>query len=295
MIKAFLEKHGQYSDDKYFKDITTVKMGGRISHFVMPETVDDVKEIISFLKQNRIQFKVVGNGSNLICGESQYDGVVICLKQLNSYEIHNDEVYVEAGVLAPTLANILAKQGLSCLEFASGIPGCIGGLIYMNAGAYKGSMADVVLEVLVLKDDELVWMSNEEMNFSYRHSILHDHPRWVVIAAKLKLERKSPELIEELMADRLSRRKKTQPLNYPSAGSCFRNPEDGFAWKLIDGIGYRGYCINDVCVSDMHSNFIINNGNGKADDYLQIAYEIQDKVKEKYGIKLVMEVEKFNC
>ena len=165
----------------------------------------------------------------------------------------------------------------------------------MNAGAYKGSMADVVLEVLVLKDDELVWMSNEEMNFSYRHSILHDHPRWVVIAAKLKLERKSPELIEELMADRLSRRKKTQPLNYPSAGSCFRNPEDGFAWKLIDGIGYRGYSINDVSVSDKHSNFIVNNGDGKADDYLQIAYEIQDKVKDKYGIRLIMEVEKFNC
>ncbi|MBO4358946.1 MAG: UDP-N-acetylmuramate dehydrogenase [Erysipelotrichaceae bacterium] len=295
MIASFLSQHGQYHDDRYFRDITTIRMGGHIRHFVLPNTVDDVREIISFLKHNKIQFKVIGNGSNLICGESEFDGVVMCLKNLDSYEIQNDEVYVEAGVLAPVLANVLAKQGLSCLEFASGIPGCLGGLIYMNAGAYKGSMADVVKEVLVLKDDELVWMSNEEMKFSYRHSVLHDHPHWVVIAARLKLVRKPSEVIEELMADRLSRRRQTQPLDKPSAGSCFRNPDDGYAWKLIDGIGYRGYAINDVSVSEKHSNFIVNNGSGKADEYLQIAYEIQDKVKEKYGIKLVMEVEKFNC
>ena len=202
---------------------------------------------------------------------------------------------MKAGVLAPALANVLAKQGLSCLEFASGIPGSIGGLVYMNAGAYKSSMADIVKEVLVLKDDELIWLNNDELNFSYRHSIFHDHPRWVVVAAKLKLERKPSEIIEELMADRLRRRKESQPLDMPSAGSCFRNPDNDFAWKLIDGIGYRGYAINDVLVSEKHSNFIVNNGNGTADDYLNIAYQIQDKVKEKYGIKLVMEVEKFNC
>ena len=193
------------------------------------------------------------------------------------------------------LASILARQGLSCLEFASGIPGCIGGLVYMNAGAYRSEMANVIRRVLVLKDDDFVWMEKEEMNFSYRHSVFHDHPHWVILAAELKLERKPVEEIEELMADRLKRRKETQPLDKPSAGSCFRNPEDGYAWKLIDGIGYRGYQIHDVSVSDKHSNFIINNGNGSAEDYLQIAYEIQDKVKEKYDIRLVMEVEKFNC
>ena len=190
---------------------------------------------------------------------------------------------------------ILAKEGYSCLEFASGIPGCMGGLIYMNAGAYKGSMSDVVKEVLILKDDELLWLDGDELNFSYRHSIFHDHPRWVIVAARLKLTKKNREDIEDLMADRLRRRKETQPLDKPSAGSCFRNPEDGYAWKLIDGIGYRGYSVNDVCVSDKHSNFIVNDGQGTADDYLSIAYQIQDKVKEKYGIKLVMEVEKFNC
>ena len=248
-----------------------------------------------YLKTNKIPFKVIGNGSNLICGESEFDGVVICLKKLNSFEISNDEIYVEAGVMAPALANILAKQGLSCLEFASGIPGTMGGLIYMNAGAYKGAMADVINEVLVLKDNELTWIKNDECNFAYRNSIFRDHPHWVVIAAKLKLVKKSSEIIVDLMNDRLQRRKQSQPLDMPSAGSCFRNPDNGFAWKLIDGIGYRGICKNGVCVSEKHSNFIVNTGNGTAEDYLGIAYEVQDKVKEKYGIKLVMEVEKFNC
>ena len=295
MLETFLKSHGEYHDDKYFKDLTTLKMGGYIRHFILPETVDDLKVIIAYLKSNRIIFKVIGNGSNLVCGESDYNGVVICLKKMNSFEIHNDELYVEAGVLAPVLAQTLAKQGLSCMEFASGIPGCIGGLIYMNAGAYRSSMSDVIREVLVLKDDELVWMNNDELQFSYRHSIFHDHPRWVVVAARLKLERKDPKDIEALMKDRLDRRKSTQPLDKPSAGSCFRNPDDQFAWKLIDGIGYRGFAVGDVSVSDKHSNFIVNNGQGTAEDYLSIACQIQDKVKEKYGIRLIMEVEKFNC
>ena len=295
MIEEFLSTHGEYYSDKCFKDLTTLKMGGEIAHYVLPKSIDDLKEIISYLKNNKVLFKVIGNGSNLVCGKSRFDGVVINLKKLNSYEIYNDEVYAEAGVMAPMLAQVLAKQGLSCLEFASGIPGTIGGLIYMNAGAYKSDMSNVINEVLVLKDDELVWMKNEELNFSYRHSIFHDHPRWIVIAGKLKLVKKSCEVIEELMLDRLTRRQNTQPLDKASAGSCFRNPENGFAWKLIDSIGYRGYCVNDVSVSSKHSNFIVNNGNGTAEDYLKIAYEIIDKVKDKYGIKLVMEVEKFNC
>lgn len=295
MIEDFLTQHGKYFSDKYFKDITTLKMGGHIKHFVVPNSVEDLKKIVSYLKTNQILFKVVGNGSNLICGESEFDGVVISLKSLNGYEISNDEVYVEAGVMAPTLANMLAKQGLSCLEFAAGIPGTIGGLVYMNAGAYKGEMADVIKEVLVLRDNEFVWLQNDECEFSYRHSIFHNHPRWIVLAVKLRLVKKSSEVIIELMEDRLHRRKTTQPLDMPSAGSCFRNPENGYAWKLIDNIGFRGLCKNGVCVSEKHSNFIVNTGGGTAQDYLDIAYSIQDKVKEKYGIKLVMEVEKFNC
>ena len=295
MIEEYLKSHGEYYNDKCFKDLTTVKIGGHIKHFILPYTIEDLKDIIGFLKTNKVPFKVLGNGSNLICGESLYDGVVICLKKLNGYEISNDEAYIEAGVLVPSIANTLCKMGLSCLEFAGGIPGTIGGLIYMNAGAYKGSMSDIINEVLVLKDDELVWLNNQECKFAYRNSIFKEHPHWVILACKIKLVKKSSEAIEELMADRLSRRKKTQPLDKPSAGSTFRNPEGGFAWELIDGINYRGYSKNGASVSEKHSNFIVNNGGASSEDYLGIAYEIIDKVKAKYGIKLVMEVEKFNC
>ncbi len=295
MIKDFLQLHGEYHDDKCFKELTTLKMGGPIAHFVVPENKEELKIIMNYLKNEKVPFKVIGNGSNLICGEKKFNGVVISLKKLNDVWIKGDEVYAEAGVMAPALASTLAKQGYSCLEFASGIPGRIGGLVYMNAGAYRGSMADVVTEVEILKDGELVWLTNDDMRFSYRSSILHEHPHWIVVAAKLKLMKKNSDEIEDLMADRLRRRRETQPLDKPSAGSCFRNPEDNFAWKLIDGIGYRGYCINDVCVSEKHSNFIVNEGKGTANDYLNIVYEIQEKVKEKYGIRLVMEVEKFNC
>lgn len=295
MISDFLREHGEYHDDKYFKELTTLKMGGHIAHFVMPDNLDDLMIIVNYLKTNKVPFKVIGNGSNLVCGESEYDGVVISLKKLDNYYIENNILYAEAGVMVPMLANNIAKQGYSALEFASGIPGCIGGLVYMNAGAYKGSMSDVVEEVLVLKDGQFVWLNSDELQFSYRHSIFQDHPHWVVVAAKISLIEKNPDEMLELMADRLRRRRETQPLDMPSAGSCFRNPEDNFAWQLIDGIGYRGLRVNGVCVSEKHSNFIVNEGDGTAEDYLNIVYKIIDEVKNKYGVKLVMEVEKFNC
>lgn len=295
MIEDFLKQHGEYYDDKYLKDLTTLRMGGHLKHFVLPNSIDDLKQIIEYVKANKIEYKILGNGSNLICGESEYKGVVICLKKLCSYEINNDELYVEAGMMAPLMANILAKEGYSCLEFASGIPGCIGGLVYMNAGAYKHSMSDVVNCVLAIKDNELVWLNNDELKFNYRRSIFQEHPHWTIVACKLKLSKKDPQEIKDLMNDRLQRRKDTQPLDKASAGSCFRNPEGHFAWQLIDSINYRGYSLNGVSVSSKHSNFIVNDGGGTAEDYLNIVYQIQDKIKEKYNIKLIMEVERFNC
>ena len=144
MIKDFLSKHGDYRDDKYFKDLTTIKMGGKIAHYIEPYNIQDLKEIISFAKNNGISFKVLGNGSNIIAGSSDYDGVVISLKHFDNYEISNNEAYVEAGVLAPYFAGVLAKANLSGFEFAGGIPGTIGGFVYMNAGAYKKEIGDLL-------------------------------------------------------------------------------------------------------------------------------------------------------
>ena len=295
MIEEFLKKHGEYRDDKCFRELTTLKMGGPIRHRVYPETADDLREIVDFLKDRGIPFKMLGNGSNLICGESTYEGAVICLKKLNGFQIEGNEVTAEAGVMAPYLAGVLAREGLSGFEFAASIPGDIGGLVYMNAGAYKRDMSDVIKEVLVYRRGETLWLKKEELDFSYRHSLFQDHPRWVILACKMVFEKGNPEDILDLMNDRLLRRQASQPLDKPSAGSCFRNPEGSFAWKYIDEIGYRGYRKGGVKVSEKHSNFIINDGEGTADDYLGIVYDIQDKIKKKHGIDLIMEVEKFNC
>lgn len=295
MIKEYLSKHGDYRSDKCFKDLTTIKMGGEIAHFVEPYNLNDLKAIISFLRINHVPFKCIGNGSNLICGSSRYEGVVVSLKHFDNYEFNNDEAYVEAGVLAPYFSIVAANNGLSGLEFASGIPGTIGGLIYMNAGAYKKQMSDIVSKVIVLKDDEVVTLNNNELKFAYRYSIFQEHPRWLIIGCYLDLKPNDKTLIKELMEDRANRRKSSQPLDKPSAGSCFRNPEGVFAWQLIDDIGYRGFNRNGVMVSNKHSNFIVNTGGGTGEDYLAIALDIQEKIKNKHNIKLIMEAEKFNC
>lgn len=295
MIKEFLIKHGDYHDDKSFKDLTTIKMGGKISHYVEPYNIEDLKEIISFIRKNKIDYKILGNGSNIIAGSNDYKGIVINLKHFDNYEINNEEVYVEAGVLAPYFAQVLASAGLSGFEFASGIPGSIGGLVCMNAGAYKKEIGDILIDVTVLRNDELVTLKKDELKLAYRHSIFKEHPHWTIIACTLSLNHKDEKAIRELMEERLARRKATQPLDKPSAGSCFRNPEGKYAWEYIDNLGYRGYKVNDVEVSEKHSNFIVNNGCGKAEDYLSIVYDIQEKVASKYNVKLIMEVEKFNC
>jgi len=295
MIEDFLKEHGKYYNNKSFRQLTTLKMGGHISHLVYPKSIEDTKEIIHYLRNNHIDFKVIGNGSNLVCGESRYDGVVVCLKLLNNYSIEGEEVYAQSGVLAPYLANVLAKVGLSGFEFASSIPGVIGGLTFMNAGAYRSSMSDILSEVTVLKNDEIVTMKVEELKMSYRRSIFQEHPHWVILAVKMKLKKADVKEILELMNDRLIRRQESQPLDKPSAGSCFRNPEGNFAWQLIDEIGMRGYEQNGIIVSSKHPNFIINDNSGNAKDYLDIVYRIQDEVFKRYGIKLVLEVEKFNC
>ncbi len=291
----FLSSHGDLRLDASFKDITTIKMGGKIKYLVSPFDLNRLKLIVTYLKEEMIPFKVFGRGSNMICGSGDYDGCIIRLDHINHYHFDEGMVCVEAGMMVPRLANVLSSQGLSGLEFASGIPGTIGGLIYMNAGAYKRSMMDIVDSVLVLIDGELKWLSNEEVRFSYRHSIFHDHNDWVIVAAKLHLVKDDPEKIRELMANRLSRRRATQPLDKPSAGSCFKNPDNDFAWRLIEGIGFRGYRYNGIMVSDKHPNFIVNNGGGNAEDFIATANLIQARVKNQYDVDLKMEVEIFNC
>lgn len=291
----FLSSHGDLRLDARFSDITTIRIGGPIKYLVSPFDINRLKVIVKYLNEEGIPYKVVGRGSNLICGDDLYDGCVIRLEHLDHYSFDSGKLYVEAGMMIPRLCNVLASQGLSNLEFASGIPGTLGGLVFMNAGAYKRTMSDIIDSVTVLRDGEIVEMSKEECRFSYRHSIFHEHLDWIILAATLNMERSDPKEIKDLMADRLTRRKATQPLDKPSAGSCFKNPEGDYAWRLIDGVGLRGYEYHGILVSDKHPNFILNIDDARADDFITTTNFIKAKVKDTYGVDLIMEVELFNC
>ncbi|MBQ6367720.1 MAG: UDP-N-acetylmuramate dehydrogenase [Erysipelotrichaceae bacterium] len=291
----FLSSHGDLRVDARFKDITTIRIGGKIDYLVSPYDVERLLLILRYLREKDIPFKILGRGSNLLCGEADYEGCVIRLDHINEYSFDKDSVTVGAGASVVRLSKLLALQGLSGFEFASGIPGTIGGLIYMNAGAYKSSASEIVKRVLVLDEERQFWMDKSELDFAYRSSIFQKHPEWIILGGEFNIREGDRDEILKLMADRLKRRQETQPLDKPSAGSCFRNPEGDFAWRLIDGVGMRGYQFNGIKVSEKHPNFIVNMGSATANDFLITSNLIQSKVKEVYGVDLRREVECFNC
>ena len=186
------------------------------------------------------------------------------------------------------------KNELSGLEFASGIPGTVGGVTFMNAGAYKSSMADIIDSVSVYRDGKIEWIQNADCGFSYRTSIFQKHPDWIILAVKMTLQKGDQKEIRELMDSRRERRMNSQPLDKHSAGSIFRNPEEIPAWKLIEGAGFRGKRIGDAVVSEKHVNFIVNENHASAKDFITLVTDVQKAVKDKYDIDLYMEVEKFN-
>lgn len=282
--------------DVPLKKMTTLRVGGEAAYVVYPENEMSLDAIMRIIRKNSIPFKVIGKGSNLLCGDGRYEGVIIRLdRHFTDFFFDGEYVTVQAGCSIIALAQEAAKRGLSGLEFASGIPATVGGTVFMNAGAYKASMSDVVEEVFVYRDGSLCWMENDSFEYAYRTSIFQKHPDWIITAVRLKLKQGDPDEIRQLMENRRERRFATQPLNYPSCGSVFRNPEGMNSWKLIDEIGYRGHVHGGACVSQKHPNFIVNLGNATALDYLQLVEEIQDRIEEKFGIRLITEMEKFNC
>lgn len=281
--------------DLSFKTMTTLRIGGTAAYTVFPANDLELMQVIKYVNENSIPWKMIGKGSDLLCSDRRYDGVVIRLdRHFDDFRFTDDTAFVQAGVSIIALSVHAMKRGLSGLEFASGIPGTIGGAVFMNAGAYKSSISEVITEVLVLHDDKLEWMPKEACEFSYRSSIFQKHPEWIIAAVRLKLEPKDSKEIENLMNDRRERRLKSQPLEYPSCGSVFRNPEGMNAWQLIAEIGYRGMRKGGACVSEKHCNFIVNVDHASADDYLALIEEIQQKVQERYDVRLHTEVEKFN-
>ncbi len=283
---------GKVIENEALKNYTTYKVGGLPIAIVYPFDLGGLIKLLKFLKSKNIKYKILGNGSNVIFNDAPYNGVIIKLDNFNNLRIINNKIIVGAGYMLNKLAIRVSRLGLSGLEFAAGIPGTIGGAIFMNAGAYKTDMGYIVSSVKVLTPNlELKTMTNKELEFHYRTSFLQKHPGYIVIEATLTLVKGNQDEIMELINERKSRRLETQPLEYPSAGSVFRNPEGDFAGRLIEEIGYKGKNIGGAKVSEKHANFIINTGNASGEDIKKLINEIKSRVKEKYNIELKVEQE----
>ena len=294
-IAMKLSVYATVETDVSFKNMTTLRIGGNASIVVYPSDLMALEQIMKIIDEYHVPYKIFGNGSNILCSDKDYKGVIIRFDRfLDKYYIDDDMIIAQAGCSIIALSYMAMNRSLSGLEWASGIPGTLGGCIFMNAGAYKSSIKDVIKEVFVYKDNQFVWMKNDECDFAYRHSIFQDRKDILILGAKLQLTNGNKDEIRALMENRKERRMASQPLNYPSAGSVFRNPENHQAWSLIDGIGYRGKQIGGAQVSEKHVNFIINKDNATGTDFLELVSDIKEKVKDKYGIELHMEVEKFN-
>lgn len=284
-------KVGKVIENVDLKKFTTYRLNETALALVYPDSIDNLIKLLSYLREKEVKCKIIGNGSNLIF-KSHYDGVLIKLSELNNLEIKDNLIKVEAGYSLSKLALKTADLGLSGLEFAAGIPGTIGGAVYMNAGAYKSDMGYVVKEVKVIDPDfNIITMYNKDLDFHYRTSFLMKNNDYICLEATIVLEKKDKNEIIEIMNDRKKRRIETQPLDKPSAGSVFRNPDGDSAWRLVEAIGYKGKCINDAQVSEKHANFIINKGKARGKDIYKLISEIKEKVKEEYGIDLKIEQE----
>src|SRR5574344_856224 len=269
----------------------TYKISANALGIAFPKDVDSLKKLLDFLKENNIKHKILGNGSNVVFSKF-YDGILIKLDCFDKVKIEGTTIKVGAGYNLVKLAFKAARESLTGLEFASGIPGTIGGAIYMNAGAYKSDMGYIVKDVTILTpENEIKVLNNKEMEFHYRTSYLQKNPGNICLETTLVLTNGRKEAILEVIADRKQRRLESQPLEFPSAGSVFRNPENDYAGRLVEELGYKGKRMGDAKVSDKHANFIINVGKATGEDVKKLILEIQSEVEKKYGVTLKIEQE----
>lgn len=277
--------------DEPMKKHISFRVGGPADILVKPRAEEQIKNIIDFAKKENIPYIVKGNGSNLLVRDGGIRGIVIEITDnFNSYEIEDKIIKVQSGALLSIIGRAALKQNLKGFEFAAGIPGTIGGALAMNAGAYGGEMKDIVKSVRLMDTDGNIFnFSNEDMQFGYRKSILSKSD-YIVLDAEIELEKGDYEEIKEMMKDFSNRRITKQPLNLPSAGSTFKRPEGYFAAKLIDDSGLRGLTLRNAQVSDKHCGFVVNLGDAKASDILDLMYVVKSTVKNKFGVTLEEEV-----
>lgn len=284
-------KNYEYYKDISLKKYNTYRLDVKCGYLIYPSNTKELIDLLKYLKESNISYFILGGGSNIILAKPYFD-VVIKLDKLNNIEIKDNIVTAEAGVSLIYLSNLCMNNNLNGLAFAGGIPGMVGASTAMNAGAYKEDMASIVKEVKVVTPElEVVTLTNKDLNYSYRNSLLKEHKDYICTEVTLEMNYLDKAKIKETMISRKKRRIDTQPLDKPSAGSVFRNPEGLSAGKLIEDAGLKGYKIGGAEISTKHANFIVNNGTATYEDILELIDYTKKKIKEIYNIDLILEQE----
>ncbi len=278
----------EIKDNFEIKNLTTYKIGGKVKKLYIPEKIEELTELLRTLDN----YIILGSCSDVLFSSNGFDGNIVITTGLKNFEIRGTKVYAECGVKDPLISQKVSEASLSGLEFLIGLPGTIGGAVYMNAGAHGQCIADVLVSACLFDKEtkEIVFKQNSEMDFSYRHSILHEG-RYILLSAEFELAKQPIESIKELMDRNLTFRKTIQPsLANPNAGSVFKNPENDSAGRLLDKAGAKSFEMPNVKVWDKHANFIINKGNATSEDVLEMMVKMYQAVKDMYTIELRPEI-----
>ena len=271
---------------------TTFAIGGSADLFVLPKTRNELLQALAVFREREIPLLLVGNGSNMLVADEGIRGAVICTTDLDEVRVNDDNTVVaEAGALLSRIARRAQRSGLAGAEFAGGIPGSLGGAVYMNAGAYDGQMAGIVQTTEYVDEaGNLCTLKGGEHGFGYRTSVFRKHPEWTVLRSTMLLQNGDSAAILDKMNDFAQRRRDKQPLNFPSAGSTFKRPEGHFAGQLIEQAGLKGVSVGAAQVSEKHAGFLINRGGATCADMLRLIELVQNKVREQFGVELECEV-----
>lgn len=291
-MEEFLHKLGSITEVKKYEPMarhTTFKIGGPAKYFVEADSVKTVKEALMAAREYSVKSYVIGNGSNLLVSDFGIDGLVIMMgNKFSEVRADGEYIYAEAGAKLSKIARCALAHSLTGFEFAAGIPGSIGGAVYMNAGAYGGEMANIIAESTAI-DEDFSEITVTEHDFGYRKSIYKDSKK-VITGAKIRLTAGDGENIRETMESLAARRREKQPLELPSAGSVFKRPEGFYAGALIEGAGLKGETVGGAMVSEKHAGFIVNKGGATAEDVKKLIEIIKTRVYEKYRVLLDTEI-----
>lgn len=286
-----MNNYGELLENESLKKYNTYKIGGISKYIIKPYDIDNLKKLLKYLKENNIKYIVLGKGSNIILPDEDYNGVIILLDKISNIEIEDNIVTSYAGVTLNKLITDTINNNLCGFENLYGIPGTLGGAIIGNAGCNGSTISDNLISVTYLENNELKEISKEDCDFKYRNSMFKGDKNKIVISAKFKLNTGNKEELMSIIKEKLIKRKNSQPLEYPNAGSVFKNPTNDYAGRLIESVGLKGFNIGGAFISDKHANFIINKNNATKKDIVDLINLIQDKVEKNYNIKLELEQE----